>query len=218
MALVAQSGFVLFTAHAELAFRRSTAACEGYLQWHPHLMQEAAECSYRPGWLADERSDSAEAMRWMKVAAGSTSDDGAIARAYLLLGSRDGQVAADMDALAGERRGAEIWWKRTWAADAGLLAALAWRRLGQPKKALAALEAALPVIEETEQIQSNPFHQRRLNRVRAELARELATSAVPAERARARQLATHAVEWYRQAGGYEAMIQRLVAIAEPEGP
>jgi eukaryotic-like serine/threonine-protein kinase len=218
MVLVAQSGFVLFTANAELAFRRSTAACEGYLKWHPHLVQEAAECSYRPGWLADERGDSAAAMRWMKVAAGSTSDDGAIARAYLLLGSRDAQVAAEMDALAGARRGAEIWWKRTWAADAGLLAALAWRRLGQPKKARASLEAALPVIEETEHIQSNPFHQRRLSRVRAELARELGTSAMAADRTSAKQLAALAIAWYRQAGGYDAAIQRLAAIAEPDAP
>lgn len=211
--LVAQSGFVLFTANPELAYRRATAACESYLKWHPHLVQEAAECAYRPAWISDERGDSAEAMRWMKVASASTSDDGLIARAYLSLGKNDAQVAAAMDKLAAERRGAEIWWKRTWSADAGLLAALAWRRLGQPKNALASLEAALPVIEETEHIQSNPYHQRRLNRVRAELAKQLAAS----DPRRAKQLATLAIEWYRQAGGYEAILQQLTELAEPPG-
>jgi hypothetical protein len=68
------------------------------------------------------------------------------------------------------------------------------------------------VIEETERIQSNPFHQRRLTRVRAELSRALAASDPP----RARQLANLAIAWYRQAGGYEQAIEQLSQLADPQ--
>ncbi len=217
--LVAQSSFVLFTADAELARRRATAACEGYLKWHPHLVSEAGECSYALGWLADERGDAAEATRWMKVSAASTSDEAKIAAAYLAMSAASAapaaRVAAEQDARAAELAASPIWWKRTWAADAGLLAALAWRRAGQPGRALAALELALPVIEETERLQPNPFHQRRLNRVRAELAISLAQRAASGDRTRAAQLAALAITWYRRAGHYEAAIERLAAIAGP---
>ncbi len=213
--LAAHSSFVLFTANAEQARQRATQACEGYLDWHPHLTEEAAECAYALGWLADQRGDAAEATRWMKVAAVPSSNEGQLARAHLLLATDARKAATDMEEMATDRATRKIWWQRTWAADAGLVAALAWRRLGEPRRALAALEAALPIIQETERLQPNPFHQRRLMRVRAELARELAKRKRPADTARAQKQAEVAIAWYRQAGGYQAVIEELTKIAEP---
>jgi eukaryotic-like serine/threonine-protein kinase len=213
--LAAQSSFVLFTANAEQARQRATQACEGYLRWHPHLTEEAAECAYALGWLADQRGDASEAARWMKVAAVPSSNESRLARAHLLLATDARKAASDMEEMAADRAARKIWWQRTWAADASLVAALAWRRLGDPRRTLAALEAALPIIEETERLQPNPFHQRRLMRVRAELARELGKSKQPADVARARQLAAVAIAWYRHAGGYAAVLDELTKIAEP---
>jgi tetratricopeptide (TPR) repeat protein len=210
--LSAQSSFVLLTANAELARRRALTACEGYPTWNPHLVQEVVECAYALGWLADERGDRAEATRWMKVAAASRSDEATIAKSYLQLGINDRELAGEMEAMVAEARTSATWWHRTWAADAGLLAALAWQRAGQPSRARADLEAALPIIEDTERIQPNPYHQRRLTRIRAELARLL----VDLDRPRAHQLASLASAWYRQAGGYDQAIERLSAIVEPE--
>jgi hypothetical protein len=70
------------------------------------------------------------------------------------------------------------------------------------------------VIEETERLQPNPFHQRRLSRVRAELARALTERDASEDRTRARQLAAAARAWYQRAGNYEATLQRLAAITE----
>ena len=207
LALSAQTSFVLLTANAELARSRAQTTCDRYLTWHPHLGQEVVECAYTLGWLADERGDSADAARWMKVASGPQADEATIAKAYLRFAGGDATLPVELDALAAELRASQTWWRRTWASDAGLLAALTWRRAGQPRRALAALEAALPVIEETNRIQSNAFHQRRLARVRAELAMEL----MKLEPARARQLQNQAIAWYTQAGGYDRLIARLSA-------
>ncbi|MEZ4363156.1 MAG: serine/threonine-protein kinase [Kofleriaceae bacterium] len=209
--LLAQSNFAMITANAELARERATAACEGYLRWHPHLVPEVVECSYTLGWLADERGDRADAKRWLKITTTAESSEAAVAAGYLGLGERDAQVALEMEALAAEHAAAAEWWSRTWAADAGLVAALAWRATGQPERELRALEAALAIIEDTNRVQSNPFHQRRLSRIQRELARALATS----DRARARRLADAAITWYRQAGGYEQTIERLSELFDP---
>jgi eukaryotic-like serine/threonine-protein kinase len=209
--LSAQSSFVLLTANPDAARRRALTACQGYLTWHPHLVQEVVECSYALGWLADERGDHAEAIHWMTVAARASSDEATIAKAYLAMDRDDRKTAAEMEVMAAESRRSPTWWRRTWAADADLLAALAWRHAGQDQRAARALEAALPVIEETEHLQPNPFHQRRLNRVRAELARAI----VHDDPARARQLAAAAIDWYRRAGGYDAVIEALASIIDP---
>jgi hypothetical protein len=97
------------------------------------------------------------------------------------------------------------WWARAEAADAYITAALGWERLGRPGDAETCWRSALTQLELTQQ----PTVDRRLARVRAKLAQ----SWVGSKPDDARRLAGAALDWYRTAGGYEAVLGPLVPIA-----
>lgn len=209
-ALAAQTTVAMFTANADMAQSRARTTCDRYLTYHPHLQQEVVDCAYLLAWLADGRGDSAEAVRWMQIAARTSTDEAKIARAYVRVAEKDRAVVEELDAMAQELRASPTWWRRTWASDAGLLAGRGWSQRGESARARASLETALAVIEETNQIQANSFHRRRLARVRAELALVVAASAP----VRARSLAEEALSWYQRAGGYDAIVARLLPVLE----
>jgi eukaryotic-like serine/threonine-protein kinase len=196
------------------------AACDGFRRYHPQRTRRIVDCVYEQAWLADDRGDTAAAITAMKIAATDTVHQrlrGKIAASYLKIagtGSREDAPPVDDDVLAAvtaiERdaqafgKTAELW-NRSEAADAYLTAALGWDRLAKPRDAERCWTAALALFEGVQQ----PIYERRLARVRATLARRW-HQARPDD---ARTQAMAALAWYRDAGGYEAEIAELSAIA-----
>jgi hypothetical protein len=217
------------TAAADLA-----AACDGYQRWHPQLTAVIAECAFERAWLADERGDRSQAIAAMQLAARdplspTERGKGTIAGAYVAIAgapvqgpdtatpatratgdTRDATPAArvavrELEALAAALATTDNWWSHGEAADAYVTAARGHDRTGHPADAERDLRAALALLEQVGQ----PMYERRLARVRAELAHRLAARAPAA----AAPLARAALAWYRAAGGYDAQLAALAAIA-----
>ena len=188
------------------------AACEGYQRWHPQLVAVIAECAFERAWLADEHGDRAAAIAAMQLAARDPLSPrergkGVIAASYLAIARGDHALAAvhDVEQLAGALARLDTWWNRAEGADAYVTAALGWDRLARPDDAVRCWTAALTLLEHIDQ----PSFDRRLNRVRATLARRwAATRPDPA-----RRLARAALAWYGGAGGYDVELAQLAPIA-----
>src|SRR5262249_22728721 len=193
-------------AEADPAFH---TACSGFRRWHPQLVDDVTNCAFEHAWLADDRGDAAVALAEMQVAARDPDDQqrGTIAASYLKIASGDDAATAIGNALsvAAAQAKETQWWARGDAVDAYVTAAIGWDRLVKHGEAEQCWNAALLLLEEINQ----PYFERRLARVRATLARRWVTTR-PDE---ARRLASAALDWYRSAGGYEARVSELVAIA-----
>jgi hypothetical protein len=175
--------------------------------WYPYKRSWVAKCRYESGWLAVERGDAEAARRDYEAVAAADVYASERARAQLAL--LDGRVAeADRlaTAIAKETETFHSWFSRFPASvDAWLIAAQARIALGKPEGAVTALRRALALMDDPQLNQSAVRVQRRLARVRAQLALLLATEN-PKEAAR---LAVQALDWSRAAGGYEARISAL---------
>ncbi|MEO7731124.1 MAG: hypothetical protein ABIY55_09150, partial [Kofleriaceae bacterium] len=188
------------------------AACEGYQRWHPQLVAVIAECAFERAWLADERGDRAGAIAAMQLAARDPLSPrergkGVIAASYLAIAGDDHALTAihDAEQLAGALAKLDTWWNHVEGADAYVTAALGWDQRARPRDAERCWAAALALLERVDQ----PGFDRRLNRVRATLARRWATTQPDA----ARRLAQAAITWYGAAGGYDAELAQLAPIA-----
>jgi tetratricopeptide (TPR) repeat protein len=186
-------------------------ACEGFQRWHPQRVDEIINCAYERAWLADDRGDAAVALAEMRIAARNPDDQqrGTIAATYVDIATRNDaeKPIEKMQSAAAELSKLEQWWVRGDAADAYVAAALGWDRLGKKRDAERCWSAALTILEPIDQ----PYFGRRLARVRAALARHrIATRPLEAQR-----LAIAALDWYRAAGGYDAAVSELAAVATP---
>jgi hypothetical protein len=157
-------------------------ACASYQRFHPHLTTKYLPCAYELAWLAAERGDTAAARTTFASLGDGTSPQQRVAQLALA------PTPHAARALADELLRAEHWWERVFAADALLLA-------GER----ADLERALTALEANAIGRSQVYHQRRLARVHAQLA--LST--------RDHAHADAALAWYREAGGYDAMVTAL---------
>jgi hypothetical protein len=196
----------MFAERPDVAAQRLRDACQRVQRYHA---TEAAalisRCSYELGWLADERGDAAETRSAMLLVADSHKP---IALAYLA--AADGKL----DDALGQARSAAAglqseWWNRFYAGDGLLLAAVCADRLHRRGDAIAGLRAALAIYDQLTMIKQAPYHQRRVARTRALLARLVA----PSDPAEARALAGAAATWYRAAGGYDAIAAEMTALA-----
>jgi eukaryotic-like serine/threonine-protein kinase len=197
------------------------AACDGYRRYHPERARKIIDCVYERGWLADERGDTATAIAAMQIAATDPLTPqqrlrGEIAAGYVKIAGSAGDpdtggatllaaTRAMQDLGGAKREKAVSLWGQAEAADAYVAAAVGWERLGKPRDAERCWAAALALLEAAQQ----PIYERRLTRARAALARHWRQTR-PAE---ARELATVALAWYRAAGGYEAVVSELAALA-----
>jgi len=196
----------MFAERPDAAAQRLRDACQRVQRYHA---TEAAalisRCAYELGWLADERGDAAETRSAMQLVADNHKP---IALAYLA--AADGKLD---DALGQARRAAaglqSEWWNRFYAGDALLLAAVCADRLHRRSDAIAGLRAALAIYDQLTMIKQAPYHQRRVARTQALLARLVA----PSDPAEARALAGAAATWYRAAGGYDAIAAEMAALA-----
>jgi len=172
---------------------------------HPHLRETVDDYLYELGWLAEERGDVSEARR--AFAEIRQPPNARVAPGYVaLLDGKLEEAARTMTALGRELEGSTDYWLRVAAADAYMVAATAALNLHRDADAIASLARALPLLENIEDM---PAYRRRLARCRAALARLLATR----EPARAHDLATRAIAWYRDAIGYDRELAELAAIA-----
>ena len=199
MALDARLKAAMHIAHPERSGARLRDACNRYRRLHPHLVQRIAHCASELLWLAEERGDVAEAREAIAAISPDAALEAPLATGYrLLLDGQQAEAARRMRDLARELQRHDHYWMRWRSVDALIVAALA-----QPSS-VAELERALSTLNEITVIEGATYFQRRLARVRTLLARRGARGAL--EHARA------AAAWYRQAGGYDAIVAELDAI------
>ena len=213
MTLDARIQAAMFVENPRRAYELARAPCGRYRALHPHLPQKISHCSIEVGWLAEEVGELAQARASMEAALaferGDTFERGAASAFLLLLDGRHAEAAAAMVVLAERMRGdGQPWWMRVKAVNAWIAGATAQLRAGRPEAARASLESALALVESLP-TSAVTYGQRRLARVRALLARQLATT----DPARARTLAAAAAAWYRGAGGAEPLVAELDALA-----
>ena len=113
-----------------------------------------------------------------------------------------------MEAYGDSLDGAKAWFDRNVGANAYLVSAIAYRKLGNTARAITVLRHILEIYKDPSFNTAASYNKRRLARTRAMLARLLAAS----DPETAKSLAQEALAWYRQAGGYEAVIVDLEAI------
>jgi uncharacterized protein HemY len=113
-----------------------------------------------------------------------------------------------MEEFAATKEKDTNWWDRLTGVNAFLAAATAYEKLGKPERAVAVLKRALVIFEDPKINRSASYIARRLAHTRAMLAKLL----VKSEPETAKSLAKEALLWYRQAGGYDAVIAELEAI------
>jgi tetratricopeptide (TPR) repeat protein len=183
--------------------------CALYDRYHATLQSSATDyCNFYLGWLAEERGDLEEARTALQRV-GEEGPAKEVVRAHLLM--IDGKLEqAITEATAYAQTANNEWWTLVDVADAWMVAALSQGRLRRPDPAIANLRRALAILEGIEAVKTNPQYHRRIERIRALLARALA-STQPAE---AKQLATEAAVWYRAVGGYEAIATEMESIAK----
>ena len=188
-------------------------ACTQLHRFHGHLVTLFNSCAYELAWLAEERADVDEArslLSAIQATTGSQDPQPTVARVQLLaVDGKHENAARESRAVAARFERATEWWFRVFAADALLVAARSNAELGHRSDAIAMLREALAVVEDLTLAKSQTYYQRRLARVRATLAKLLAASNRPADRAAAAQLGRDAIAWYRLAGGYGATIAEL---------
>ena len=202
--LRARASAALLATDPHVAAEQLRQACRRLQQLHPHLHEIVAPYWYELGWLAEERGDAGEAKTAFTL--GRDADDSAAGYLQLLDGKLEAAATA-MTKVADEDEHAPNWWDRVTAADAVLVAAISWHRLGRDRDAESALSRGVTVLEG---VDSLPVYARRLARQRAMLARLIAKR----DPARARDLAALAARWYRAAGGYDAIAAELQAITD----
>jgi tetratricopeptide (TPR) repeat protein len=132
-----------------------------------------------------------------------------VALAYIALANgKHDEVARTMEAYGQKFANEKMWWNRIVGADALLVAALAYEKLGQPARAAQLVESSLAVFDDPGFNKSASYYKRRLARARALLAKLLNKSNPET----AKSLANEALAWYRQAGGYNTIISGLEAL------
>ena len=184
-------------------------ACTRLEKWHPDAQRRVDTCVYELWWLAAERGDEVEMKRAMSAVKVPDNDYVKVAKGYLLLAAgKHAEVARLMDELGRRNAKEPGWWDRMVGANAFLVAAIAYEKLGNPAAAIKALESALPLLAAAGPIKTASYYKRRLARTRAMLAKLLAKTRPET----AKSLANEALVWYRQAGGYEATIAELEAL------
>ncbi|HWM85508.1 MAG TPA: hypothetical protein VNO33_06710, partial [Kofleriaceae bacterium] len=193
-------------------------ACSACTRLHPTFGMRAADCWFEVGWLAQERGDVdgvATAMEEVVSAAARGADPrrADLARAHIALAR--GRNAAALAGFADVVRQVgpladQPWWIVWIAGEAELGAGLSHRASGQARAAEAALDRSLVHFERVASAQPATYIQRRLARVRAELARLRAARG--ASRSEIAPLARAAADWYRAAGGQEATLDRLAPL------
>jgi hypothetical protein len=196
-----------FAANPEAAAALTRDLCRRVAAFHAHESPGLlGQCAYQLGWLAEERGDTAETRSAMQQVTGLQQP---IAAAYLA--AADGRLD---DAIRAARHAADDlqteWWRKFYAGDARLFAAVCADRLHRTAEAIADARAALATYGEVTVNQHAPYYLRRTSRTRALLARLLA----PSSSAESRALAAEAAAWYRAAGGYDGVTAELAAIAE----
>jgi hypothetical protein len=146
------------------------------------------------------------------VAAGGDPNRVGMARAYLALARGDPAAAAAGFVAVRREMGkidARLWWMQWTGAEAELGTGLALR--GRSARAAeAALDRARVLFEAVAAVQPAVYIERRLARVRAELARLRAARGAPAREFTG--LARAAAEWYRAAGGYDEALAELAPL------
>ena len=194
-----------FIAHPGRAATELAELCALYERYHAAVAQRMiADCRYELGWLAAARGDHVAA----RAALSELPSGGALRAAadanVLFLDGKLAEAAAAARTLGDQLR--DTSWARFNAADAYGLAAHAEHALGRHAAARTAARAALELLQQLSYLEHMPHYQRRLAHTRAMLAR----TARPSD---AERLARQAADWYRAAGGYEAEVQKLDAIA-----
>lgn len=119
------------------------------------------------------------------------------------------RAQAALEALVAAHRGDEEFWQRLAAVDAAVVAASTQARVGARAEATRWWQRALALAETIDP----PLVQRRLARIRAELALALAVDDPP----RAGELAAIALRWYRAADGESARVRALAALMDSQG-
>ncbi|NVB82615.1 MAG: serine/threonine protein kinase, partial [Kofleriaceae bacterium] len=197
----------VYLEHARDGARALSEICQELATWYPYQRERIAKCRYNSAWLAIERGDLATARTDYESVAATEIHEADHARAQLaLLDGHAGEADRLATALAEETGKHHSWFSRFPASvDAWLIAADARIALGKPDAAIAALRAALAIMDDSHINQGAARVQRRLARVRAELAMLLATR----ERKEAVLLAQQAIAWSRAAGGYEERVAAL---------
>ncbi len=202
--LEARTLHALATANGTTARARLTAACADYQRHKPHLAVARAWCAFERAWLDDEVDDVAAATTAMELAATDPARQrhyAQIAAGYVALarGTDAQRTLAELTTLGSTLARLPQHWERIRGADAYIAAARGaeWKKL----PALESWSAALAILEAIDL----PIYARRVARVRAAVARQLARSR-PEE---ARRLATLARDWYVAAGGYDGLIAGL---------
>jgi serine/threonine protein kinase len=182
--------------------------CQRYRRYHPHLRALLERCDFELGWLAEERGDNESARRLMVGVTLPDEPRSRVAAGYVLM--FDGKLreaAIAMQHLGEEIEADPALWAIAENADAFLVAAICWSRLGETANAIVALEHSLAILDRA--APTFPVFERRLARTRAELARVLTR-----DRARTAELAAQAARWYRAAGGYDAIAAEMEALAK----
>jgi serine/threonine protein kinase len=183
--------------------------CTRLTMWHAELQRKIDACYWELGWLAAERGDLVEMSTAMSAVKQPDNRLLKVASAYLLLAEGKAEEAArSMDAYGETMAKDPEWAARMVGANALLVAAMAHEKLGQLSPAIDALKRALGVFDDPQINKSASYIQRRIARTRAMLAKLVAKS----EPETAKSLAREALRWYRQAGGYDAVIRELEAI------
>ena len=192
--------------HPDQALAALRDPCLRFTKLHPHLTEKATICWFEIGWLAEERGDAAETRAAMSaVGPGSKKR---IAQAYLaMLDGKHAEAADQMQVLATELLASKAPSDRLRGATALIVVAISQRELGQRVRAIATLRRAEAVLVDLPSRTWMVLYQRYLARIRANLAR------LTNDPAKARA----AADWYRSAGGYEALVTELDAIGSGAG-
>jgi hypothetical protein len=196
-----------FTARPDAAAAQLREVCR--LLGVYHAREAAAmlsRCTYDLGWLAEERGDTSEARAAMQQVGDMRAP---VAQAYLAGLDGDPARAIGLARAAAEGLQSE-WWRKIYAGDALLVAAICAERLGRRSEALSHARAAFATYDELAMIRTTPVYLRRMARVNATLARLLVVD--PASRPEAMRRAGEATDWYRSTGGYEAAALALEAL------
>ena len=179
--------------------------CERLRTYHPTIQGTLDNCTFELGWLAEERGDVTEGRAMM---ARVGHDRVELARAYL--DAWDGKL--DSAATRAHRYAAAItgeWWQMKLAANGFLVAAQWFDKLGRRSDAIADADRALAILDGLPTLAQTAHFERRRARTRALLARMIAAT----NPARAHELATLAAQWYRTAGGYDAIATEMETLA-----
>jgi serine/threonine protein kinase/tetratricopeptide (TPR) repeat protein len=208
-ALNARVNAAMLVANPQRSLAMLREPCRQYLALHRHLEERVVICAFEAGWIADDLEQSSESRSFM--ASIRMKDPQAleqvIAGSYLSVFDRklDDAIVSLVPFVATHSVDDEPW-VRFRSVDASLVLAAAQSQQGRARAAADTLDRALKTLTSVApQFGALVLYQRRLARVRAELAVLLRESQPRLAEEHARQ----ALAWYRDAGGYEARIAKL---------